>query len=76
MKALWRSAGFRLSDINDGSGGKSYFIENWDTALRYQSTANELTLSTEQLVNAAKQLTGWISNQIQRRGRTRWPGTH
>ncbi len=66
LKGLWRSAGFRLSDIADHSGAKTYFLQDWDTALRYQSTTEELTHSPGELVAAAKQLTGWIANQLRR----------
>ena len=69
LRGLWQSAGFRLSDIKDHSGAKSFFVQIWDTALRYQDNTEELTHSTEELVNAAKQLTGWISNQIRHQRR-------
>jgi hypothetical protein len=69
LQGLWRSAGFRLSDLTDRSGAKAFFLQDWDTALRYQSGVDELTHSTDELVTAAKQLTGWISKQIRRNRR-------
>ncbi|WLE97317.1 MAG: hypothetical protein QTN59_00485 [Candidatus Electrothrix communis] len=69
LRGLWLSAGFRLSDLTDRSGAKAFFVEDWDTALRYQSNIDELTHSTEELVAAAKQLTGWINKNIQRNRR-------
>ena len=69
LRGLWLSAGFRLSDLTDRSGAKAFFIEDWDTALRYQSSIDELKHPTAELVIAAKQLTGWISKQIRRNQR-------
>jgi hypothetical protein len=71
LQGLWRSAGFRIADLKDKSGGKTFFINNWDTALRYQNTNQELTHPADELVNAAKQLSGWIANQIRRQRRPR-----
>lgn len=69
LRGFWRAAGFRSSDLNDRTGAKTFFLEDWDTALRYQSNIDELTHSTEELVTAAKQLTGWINKNIQRNRR-------
>ena len=69
MRGLWQSAGFQLRDIGDHSGAKSFFVESWSTALRYQGTTDELILPANELVDAAKQLTGWISNKIRRQQR-------
>lgn len=67
LKGLWRASNFRLSDLNDYNGSKTFFIENWETDLRYQ-TKLELNsgLTEEELIKGAKELAGWIQQQIRR----------
>ncbi len=67
LKGLWRASNFRLSDLNDYNGSKTFFIENWETDLRYQ-TELELNsgLTEEELIKGAKELAGWIQQQIRR----------
>lgn len=67
LRGLWRQAGFRLGDISDEAGGKTFFIRAWSTDLRY-TVDPELDLSSDELVHAARQLTGWLQNQARRRG--------
>jgi len=71
LRGLWSSAGFRLADLADNSGEKTFFLQDWDTALRYQDTNKELAHSVDELVGAARHLTGWIATQIRRQRRTR-----
>ncbi|OLT61426.1 HEPN domain-containing protein [Moorena bouillonii] len=63
LRGLWEAAGFRLSDIRDSTGAKTFFIENWDTSLRYQITCNS-SLTMAELVDGAKQLTNFIKFKI------------
>jgi hypothetical protein len=69
LRGLWETSGFRLSDLSDSTGAKAFFIENWDTSLRYELTCDS-SLTISELVDGAKHLTGWIQNQI-RRNQTR-----
>ncbi|MGK7889578.1 MAG: HEPN domain-containing protein [Leptolyngbyaceae cyanobacterium] len=70
LRNLWRSSGFCLSDISDSKGTKAFFIDQWSTSLRYEKSL-ESSLSPEELVDGAKQLTGWIQRQIRKKGRKR-----
>ena len=70
LKGLWESCGFKLRDLDDPTGAKTFFIENWNTSLRYESTC-ESSLTIPELVEGAKQLTGWIQNKIRRNSRKR-----
>ena len=65
LRRLWETSGFRLADINDSDGSKTFFIEKWDTSLRYELTCDS-SLSVTELVDGAKQLTGQIINAIRR----------
>jgi hypothetical protein len=70
LRGFWRAAGFRISDLNDRTGAKTFFLEEWDTALRYQSSSDELEHPADELVIAAREVTGWISKQIRRTRRS------
>ena len=70
LRRLWEASGFRLSDLSDPSGAKTFFIQNWDTSLRYESTF-ESSITIVELVDGAKQLTGWIQGQTRRSYRSR-----
>ncbi len=66
LKGLWNASGFRFSDLPDTAGEKTFYMESWNTALRYES-AYQFPVPPESLVEAAKELTGWIQNKIRRR---------
>ncbi|NER00283.1 MAG: HEPN domain-containing protein, partial [Cyanothece sp. SIO2G6] len=36
LRNLWQSSGFRLSDLSDSKGAKAFFINQWNTSLRYE----------------------------------------
>ena len=65
LQKLWKSSQFRLGDFNDSKGSKTFFIQHWDTSLRYENELNS-TLEVSDLVQGAKELTGWIQKQIRR----------
>lgn len=65
LRRLWREAKFRKSDIKDSTGAKTYYIESWDTSLRYEKKINS-DLNAVDLINGAKQLTSWLFIQIRR----------
>ncbi len=67
LKGLWKSYGLRLSDLKDEKGCQAFFIENWNTDLRYEITLQtSLGLETKELLIGAKKLTGWIQTQTKR----------
>jgi len=66
LKGLWKASGFRFGDLPDTAGEKTFYIEHWNTALRYES-AYDFPVPIESLVEGAKELTGWIQKQIRRR---------
>ena len=68
LQQLWRRAGFRKFDIKDSTGAKTYFIDSWNTSLRYETKINS-ELSATELVRGAKQLTRWLFNQLRRHRR-------
>ncbi|MGL4501658.1 MAG: HEPN domain-containing protein [Planktothrix sp.] len=65
LKGLWDSCGFKLSDIKDPTGAQTFFIDNWNTSLRYQSTCGS-HLKVPELLKGSQKLTGWIQTQIRR----------
>jgi hypothetical protein len=65
LKGLWRASGFRLGDLPDTAGEKTFYIEHWNTALRYESDY-DFPIPSESLIEGAKELTGWIQNKIRR----------
>ncbi len=70
VSALWSTAGFRITDLHDADGSKTFYIESWSTDLRYEVVVDS-TASVEDLVTGAGQLTGWIQSQIRRARRSR-----
>lgn len=70
LKALWRASKFKLRDLNDNIGNKTFFIHSWSTDLRYEPRFDE-NLSSQSLVKGAKSVTSWIQQQIRRRKRRR-----
>jgi len=78
LRALWETAGFRLSDINDRKGRQTFFIQEWTTDLRYEVRENDSYsliehqgFNIKELIEGAKQLSGWIHKKIKRLRRKR-----
>lgn len=63
LRGLWSAAGFRLSDLLDSDGNQTYFIDSWDTRLRYQ-TILDPGLSADGLVKGAQKLAGFIQKRL------------
>jgi hypothetical protein len=63
LRGLWSTASFRLSDLNGSSGNQTYFLNSWDTRLRYQ-TALEPSLSADDLMRGAQNLAGLIQKRL------------
>jgi len=68
LRGLWEAAKFRLSDLHDSKGAKTFFIESWDTSLRYQLSLDS-SISIAELLDGAKQLTRQIQQQLRRQSR-------
>lgn len=65
LRALWASCDFILRDVQDPSGSKNYYMTDWTTDLRYQTTKNT-TISDEELLNGAGKVLARIHTQIRR----------
>lgn len=65
LRALWACAGFRLIDLKDTRGSKTFYINSWSTNIRYQNSLMS-NIDSAELVSGARQLTGWIQSQIRR----------
>jgi hypothetical protein len=68
---LWKASGLRKSDLGGTDGSRSFFLEDWSTSLRYSITEDFHGQTHEQLVQGAKQITGWLHQQVQRRSKLR-----
>jgi HEPN domain-containing protein len=68
LRELWRVCGFRLAVLGDSQGNRTYFVERWNTGLRYNDTLDTV-LDAGVLVEGAAQLVGWIQGQLNQRQR-------
>jgi len=72
IRQLWIKAGFKLSDIKDKSGEKTFFFEDWTTDLRYETLLSQAHNSNS-LVKAAGNILSWIQMRspelVRRRGK-------
>jgi hypothetical protein len=66
LKALWASCAFRLADLGDSTGHRTFFVTDWSTDLRYSDEQIDAATNTER-VRAAKALAGWIQTRARRR---------
>lgn len=68
LKSLWEQAGFKGNDLKYESGKTTFFLELWNTSLRYEINLDELMGNTpESLVKTAEWLSGWIQKQSHRK---------
>lgn len=65
LRELWKAARFRLADLGDSQGNRTYFIERWHTGLRYNDTIDTV-FDAGVLVEGAVQLAGWVQGQLNR----------
>lgn len=70
LRGLWKSSGFRLADLTDSQGTKSFYVEDWSTDLRYRIRMDSRR-STPELVAGARVLSGWIQMRLKRHRRRR-----
>jgi hypothetical protein len=68
LRELWKVSRFRLADLGDSQGNRTYFIERWNTGLRYNDTL-DTALDAGVLIEGAVQLAGWVQGQIRRLAR-------
>lgn len=67
LTALWKSSGLRKSDIGGHGGCNTFYLESWNTALRYSGELDAGGITHEELVQGAKRITGWVSQQTRRK---------
>jgi hypothetical protein len=65
LRELWKASRFRLADLGDSQGNRTYFVERWNTELRYNVTFDTV-LDAGVLVEGAAQLVGWVQGRIRR----------
>jgi len=67
LQALWKALGFQFSDIKDKEGTQTFFLTDWSTDLRYEtSLTTNRGFQVKQLVNGARILNSWIEDKIKR----------
>ncbi len=67
LAQLWKAARFPLTDLRDTNGAKTFYVDTWTTALRYE-LAVPSALSPEELVTGAVHLAGWLQTRARRAG--------
>jgi hypothetical protein len=68
LRGLWRRAEFRMSDLKDRTGAKSFFVESWESSMRYETVVDS-DLDAGELVDSAIQLMNWLFKQVKRHRR-------
>lgn len=68
LRALWKQAGFQLRDLRDSRGHRAFFVNQWSTDMRYE-TSQGFDPSAKDLVKAARQLSKYIRTEARRRHR-------
>ncbi|NET56187.1 MAG: hypothetical protein F6K47_08420 [Symploca sp. SIO2E6] len=72
LKGLWEASGFRLCDLQDTKGIQTFFLQEWNTAWRYETTIpSNPGLAIADLMQGAKLLTGKIQTAVRRRPKRR-----
>lgn len=71
LTGLWNASGFRKRDLGDTDGRKVFFLEDWDTSMRYWSIRQNGGITNQQLIEGAKQVVGWVQGQVRREGMRR-----
>ena len=60
---LWKKAGFKMGDLADKTGQKSWLLSSWGTHLRYDAERH-IPFTNEELIRAAKSLNSFIKNRL------------
>lgn len=67
LRQLWSASKFQLRDLGDDPyGNKTFYLNDWDTNLRYMTELSESFLDTQSLIEGAIQLAKWIQNRGKR----------
>ena len=66
LHELWGASGLRLSKLKDPAGNQTFFLEDWDTALRYEINLPLKGHSAKELVAGAKQLNRFLQAETRR----------
>lgn len=67
LHELWQASGLHFSDLRDPEGKQTFFLQDWDTSLRYErNLPKSLGLEIPDLLAGAKQLNQWIQTQVRR----------
>jgi len=67
LTALWKAAGFRKRDLGGHAGCNTFFLESWNTAIRYTLELEDGGITTSELVGGGRKITGWLHTQTRRR---------
>ena len=68
---LWRASGLKFSDLKDPAGNQTFFLEDWNTAWRYETNLPFKGHSAKDLVAGARQLSSFIQSKIRIRRKPR-----
>ncbi|TVR09047.1 MAG: HEPN domain-containing protein [Phormidium sp. GEM2.Bin31] len=72
LRQLWSDCGFQVSDLHDPKGTQTFYLQTWDTSLRYESKLpSKHGLETEDLIEGAKRICGLVRTKIRRHGSRR-----
>lgn len=67
LRQLWLASRLQLRDLGDDShGNKTFYLDNWDTSLRYTTKLNDSSLDTQNLIEGAIQIAKRIQTQGKR----------
>lgn len=64
LRQLWRGV-FQLAELQDRTGARSFFLNDWNTSLRYEAGMPS-TYTAAELLDAAKSLAGRIRRECRR----------
>lgn len=66
LTGLWKASNFLKRDLPGESGCATFFLESWNTSIRYELTVSGSGISNRDLVNGAKRIAGWLQTQSNR----------
>jgi len=67
LVGLWKATGLQKSILGGSEGSRTFFLEQWSTAMRYSVNEDLNGQSPEDLIDGAKLITGWFHQQVRRR---------
>lgn len=63
---LWKATGLQKSILGGSEGSRTFFLEQWNTGMRYSVSEDFGGQTTEELVKGAKIIAGWFHQQVNR----------